>query len=43
MTYAEDGLIEISGSHTPLTANKTLAILDHYNDNDEPSFHTIRE
>ena len=43
MTYAEDGLIEISGSHTPLTANKTLAILDYYNDDDEPSFHTIRE
>ena len=43
MTYAEDGLIEISGSHTPLTANKTLAILEHYNDDDEPSFHTIRE
>ena len=43
MTYAEDGLIEISGSHTPLTANKTLAILDYYNDNNEPSFHTIRD
>jgi len=43
MTYGEDGLIEISGSHTPLTVNKTLAILDHYNDDDEPSFHTIRE
>ena len=43
MTYAEDGLIEISGSHTPLTANKTLAILDYYNDGDDPSFHTIAE
>lgn len=43
ITYAEDGLIEISGSHTPLTANKTLAILDYYNDGDDPSFHTIRE
>ena len=43
MTYAEDGLIEISGSHTPLTANKTLAVLDYYNDGDDPSFHTIRD
>jgi len=43
ITYAEDGLIEISGSHTPLTANKTLAILDYYNDGDDPSFHTIRD
>ena len=43
MTYAEDGLIEISGSHTPLTANKTLAILHYYNDDEDPSFHTIRD
>ena len=43
ITYAEDGLIEISGSHTPLTANKTLAILDYYNDGDDPSFHTLRD
>ena len=32
ISYAEDGLVEVSGSHAPLTSTGSLAILEGWND-----------
>ena len=32
ISYSEDGLVEVSGSHAPLTSTGSLAILEGWND-----------
>ena len=38
ISYVEDGLVEISGSHAPLTSNGTLAILQGWDNGTDSHF-----